>query len=351
MINPPTHYQLTLDQVNNLFTDKIDHKSFNVLCISAENGNLDSIDILHNIALRQDDVGKQAENMLFDLFSGKKSGKQGVDSDIQKASLALYHLSHNNKTINNKDMQKLREPSKLLYITGSALSNATEKKLLSTKLMDNQISQSPHEQLNEVDIWERNRMLQTDEINAATKKIAHDTPDISINFPLGITPPHDNMLNEIIKEKQQGKNTINQLELFPINTGNHWVLFILYKDPSDNKMKNIVFNSYYELNKDIKESLKETAKIAGLTEESDTTFIEGNIQDNVPNGCGLFVVKAIELACQTPKHNLVDKLKLFTEEFMKRSIEEQILFNIQTRRQLYEEYYDDIYKAKETERQ
>ncbi len=359
MIIPSYLPSLNVNQFNHLFMDIIKPEIFETLCISARNGDFYSIEALNNIALRQDAIGPQAENELFDLFSGNQSEKKGsankiqkgVDSEIQKASLALYNIALYNRTKNNNDMQKLHAPSKLLYIAGSTLTNITEKQALSMLLIGNQSAQSPNEQLGELDIWGENRMLQTDEINATTKKIARGTPDISINFPIGITHSHDNMLNEIIEEKQKDKNFLNQPELFPINTGNHWILFMLYKDLSDNKVKNIVFNSYHELDQSIKVNLIRSAKNAGLTEESDITFIERNIQDNAPNGCGLFVVKAIELICQTPEQNPEDKLKSFTQEFVKKSIEEQRLFNQQIRRQLYGVYHDDIfYKTKETER-
>lgn len=362
MIAPSYIPSFNIEQFNHLFMDEIKPEIFEALCISAKDGDLYSLECLHNIALRQNAIGKKAENELFDLFSGNQSEKKesgnkiqkGVDSEIQKASLTLYKLAHHNRTKNNNDMKKLHEPSKLLYIAGSTLTNIAEKQALSMLLMGNQSAQSSDEQLGELDIWGENRMLQTDEINAATKKIDHDTPDISINFPIGITQSDDtdgNLLNEIIAEKQKSGQFLDQAELFPINTGNHWILFMLYKDPSDHKVKNIVFNSYYELDLTVKANLNRSAKKAGLTEESDITFIEGNIQDNVPNGCGLFVIKAIELICQTPEQNPVNKLKSFTEEFVKSAIEEQRLFNLQARRQLYGVYHDDTYKAKETERQ
>ncbi|HBO21769.1 MAG TPA: hypothetical protein DD649_02595 [Providencia sp.] len=206
MMIPSYLPSLNVTQFNHLFMDIIKPDIFETLCISARNGDFYSIEALNNIALRQDAIGQQAENELFNLFSGNQSEKKGsankiqkgVDSEIQKASLALYNIAHHNRTKNNNDMQKLHAPSKLLYIAGSTLTNITEKQALSMLLIGNQSAQSPNEQLGELDIWGENRMLQTDEINATTKKIARGTPDISINFPIGITHSHDNILNEII---------------------------------------------------------------------------------------------------------------------------------------------------------
>ncbi|HAF0765431.1 TPA: deubiquitinase, partial [Salmonella enterica subsp. enterica serovar Heidelberg] len=44
-----------------------------------ENGNQNCIDLLCNLALRNDDLGHKVEKLLFDLFSGKRSGSPDID--------------------------------------------------------------------------------------------------------------------------------------------------------------------------------------------------------------------------------------------------------------------------------
>lgn len=121
---------------------------------------------------------------------------------------------------------------------------------------------------------------------------------------------------------------LNKPEVFPINTGDHWVSLVLYKDESDHKVKCVVFNSFSELNKGIKISLADSAKIAGLSEEENIEFIDGNMQRNVPNGCGIFVIKAIDLLSHAPEENPVNTLKAFTDDFAK----VQLTFYQNTRR-------------------
>ncbi|MBO1929103.1 hypothetical protein J4731_09185 [Providencia rettgeri] len=81
------HYMsgLTIEQFNGLF-EKYFPEALASLAESAGNGNLESIDLLHNIALRQDNEGRKAENILFDLFSGKLPAKKGIDKEIQETS-------------------------------------------------------------------------------------------------------------------------------------------------------------------------------------------------------------------------------------------------------------------------
>ncbi|EOE5320226.1 hypothetical protein [Providencia rettgeri] len=82
--------ELTVEQFNGLFDKEIASETLSSLAKSASNGNLESIDLLHNIALRQDSEGRKAENILFDLFSGKLPAKKGIDKEIQETSKKLY---------------------------------------------------------------------------------------------------------------------------------------------------------------------------------------------------------------------------------------------------------------------
>ncbi|PVP07797.1 hypothetical protein C4723_24320, partial [Salmonella enterica subsp. enterica serovar Newport] len=43
------------------------------------------LDLLCNLALRNDDLGHKVEKLLFDLFSGKRSGSPDIDKKINQA--------------------------------------------------------------------------------------------------------------------------------------------------------------------------------------------------------------------------------------------------------------------------
>lgn len=338
-----SHYQLNAAQFNNLFENNVDIKTLDLLGKSAADGNLDCIDMLHNLALRHDDLGKISESILFDLFSGKIKGKIRIDEEIQQASLKLYETACDAKGKNNEDMNKLYSPSKLLYIAGSAMKNATQKQNVSTIFRERDRPQSLHEQFDNVDLWSNDRMLMTDEISTAMNGLISNTDNFSLNFPVGLIEPvnKSNMLSEQIVEKMQCSNILDKIEVFPINTGGHWVLFALYKDETDSNAKCVVFNSLCELNKDTRNHLIDSAKIAGVSEEY-IEFINGDMQGNVPNGCGVFVVKVAELLSNTSERKPVDILNDFIEDFSKLSAEEQMSFNIQNRRQLYEHSIVDM---------
>ncbi|WP_067705599.1 ElaD/SseL family deubiquitinase [Erwinia sp. ErVv1] len=332
-----SRYQINLEQFDNLFTDDVDIKTLDVLGQSAADGNVDCIDILHNISLRNDEAGKRSEDILFGLFSGKTEGKKGIDEEIQLASLKLYETACKTKETNDPDRSKFNSPSKLLYMAGSALTHATQKQDVTAIFSGGNRSQSPYEQFVDQDLWSRARMLTTDEINAAMYDVNQDADNLSLNFPIGLIEPEKNinMLSEQIGEKIKSNNISDKAEVFPINSGDHWVMFALYKDGSDHINKCVVFNSLGDLNENAKNNLIDSARAAGVPKEN-IAFINGDMQENVPNGCGVFVVKAIEALSKSPEKTPVDTLKEFVGDFAKLSAEDQTTFNIQTRRQLYE---------------
>lgn len=332
-----SYYQLNATQFNNLFTDNVDINTLDLLGKSAADGNLDCIDMLHNLALRHDEVGKKSENILFDLFSGKIKGKLSIDEEIQQASLKLYETACNAKGKKNEDMNKLHSPSKLLYIAGSAMKNVTQKQHVSTIFREREISQSLYEQIDDDDLWSNSRMLMTDEISTAMKGLISNAVNLTLNFPVGLIEPvhSSNMLSEQICEKIQSRNLLDKAELFPINKGGHWVLFVLYQEKTDNNPKCVIFNLFCKLDKNTENHLINSAQIAGVSKEN-IEFINGDMQENVPNGCGVFVVKVAELLSNFVERKPVDIFNEFIEDFSKSSAEEQIAFNIQSRRQLYE---------------
>ncbi|GAB1441158.1 SPI-2 type III secretion system effector deubiquitinase SseL [Providencia sp.] len=338
---PQTHYisGLTIEQFNGLFEKKIATETFNLLARSAGDGNLNSIDLLHNIALRQDSEGRKAENILFDLFSGKLPGKKGIDKEIQKTSKVIYQSTHHKEAF--------IKPSKLLYIIGSAIENQAAKLDIINLIKACFPKELPSGSPEELNPWSPSRMTMSEEINSAIDDINDLSEDITINHALGLYATQDlqqrnnNQLIDIIAEKIINKN-FNQYELIPVNTHEHWILLMAYKDPSSKKMKALVFNSFHPLNSDVREELIEVTKFMGVN-NPDVIFIEGNLQTHVPNGCGLFVIEAIKQIVENHQTDPVATLQTFHRDFVKQTKEEQEQFNRQRRQQLFSTYYDNKY--------
>ncbi|MEH4929672.1 ElaD/SseL family deubiquitinase [Enterobacter cloacae] len=330
-------YDLKIESFTNLFTKSVDIAILNSLGNSAADGNLDCIDMLHNLALRDDEAGTIAESILFDLFSGKTVGKMGIDEEIQRCCFKLYETVSEAKAKSKGigDINKFHSPSKLLFIAGSAITDLTKKQDLSAIFIGKATPQSQYEQIDDFDLWCNNRMLSTDEINASIRSLIIDANHLSLNFPIELIRPEDNknLLSELIDEKNKSLTGLTDyIEVFPLNTGGHWILLAVYHSESERRCA--VFNSNHKMNPYTIEQLISSAKTAGVEKEN-IIFIDGDMQKNVPNGCGIFVVKAAESLSKNPDAPPADVFNNFIVDFSRLSEQEQMLFNVQNRRQLY----------------
>ena len=304
-----------LDQFCNGRIDGITSEILDTLVNAAAAGDLDSIEFLYNIALQEGKLGKAAEDALFDVFSLKIPGKIGVDKQIQQMGLQLYQIFANDRDNYNSInmLHKLSTQSKLAYIVGSAITNTTDRLNLSKFVF------------NEPDIWGSNRMINSDELGSGMQAVLKDSKkskNFSLNYPMELA-----LLDSQISQKEA---LWNKTECFAVNTGEHWIFFALYKQ--NNEKKALVFNSWHSLDKGIRKKLANVATHAGA---KSLTYIEKDLQQSVPNGCALFVIKAIEKIAESPDEDPVKVLKDVRDVFLTHSIEEQEKFNFIARRQLY----------------
>lgn len=76
-------YRLSTPQFHSLYSEDVSDEALALLIGEVENGNQNCIDLLCNLALRNDDLGHKVEKLLFDLFSGKRSGSPDIDKKNQ----------------------------------------------------------------------------------------------------------------------------------------------------------------------------------------------------------------------------------------------------------------------------
>lgn len=335
-------YYIDMQKFGNLFSEAITTETVELLKKPASDGDLNSIELLHNLALRQDKYGKQAENILFDLYIGQpfSDKNRGVVKKIQDAALALYRISVDKGMKNNTDMHKLRTPSKLLYMAGAA-ADIGEKMTLSRLYNQPQRAYSQHEQLDEQDIWDPARMITSDEINAVIKFYARNNNMPASNFPIGLINPHshENMLSQQINSQKESGCSFKPAEFFPINTGDHWVTFGLYRSPEDGQLHAVTCNTANPLSSQTKKHIIDSAQLAGVKNLNHIVFLEKNIQDNIPNGCGLLTVNAIKALIDNNFQSPVEILETFLSSFSQYSVEEQEWYNLQNRYHIYSETY------------
>lgn len=328
-------YRLSIPQFHSLYSEEVSDEALALLFSAVENGDQNCIDLVCNLALRNDDLGHRVEKFLFDLFSGKSTGSSDIDKKINQACLVLYQIANNDITKDNTEWKKLHAPSRLLYMAGSATTDLSKKIEIAHKIVGDQFAQTDEEQVGVENIWCPARMLSSDELASATTGLVQESPLLSVNYPIGLIHPttKENILSTQLLEKI-AQSGLSDNEVFLINTESHWIIGLFYKLAE--KIKCLIFNTYHDLNENTKQEIIEAAKIAGISENEDIDFIETNLQNNVPNGCGLFCYHTIQLLSNAGQNDPATTLREFAEDFLTLSVEEQALFNTQTRRQIYE---------------
>ncbi|EDN5136395.1 SPI-2 type III secretion system effector deubiquitinase SseL [Salmonella enterica] len=327
-------YRLSTPQFQNLYSEEVSDEGLALLIREVENGDQNCIDLLCNLALRNDDLGHKVEKILFDLFSGKKHGSPDIDKKINQACLMLYQTANNDIAKNNTDFKKLHIPSRLLYMAGSATPDFSKKLEIAHKILGDQIAQTEEEQVGVENLWCPARMVSSDELSRATQGMTQGL-SLSVHYPIGLIHPTtgENVLSAQLHEKV-AQSGLSDNEVFLINTESHWIFCLFYKIAE--KIKCLIFNTHHDLNQNTKQEIRAAAKIAGASEEGDVNFIEIDLQNNVPNGCGLFCFQALQLLSATGQNDPVAVLREYSENFLRLSVEEQTLFNTETRRKIHE---------------
>ncbi|MCR3304309.1 type III secretion system effector deubiquitinase SseL, partial [Salmonella enterica subsp. enterica serovar Reading] len=218
-------YRLSIPQFHSLYTEEVSDEALTLLFSAVENGDQNCIDLLCNLALRNDDLGHRVEKFLFDLFSGKRSGSSDIDKKINQACLVLHQIANNDITKNNTEWKKLHAPSRLLYMAGSATTDLSKKIGIAHKIMGDQFAQTDQEQVGVENLWCGARMLSSDELAAATQGLVQESPLLSVNYPIGLIHPttKENILSTQLLEKI-AQSGLSHNEVFLVNTGDHWLL-------------------------------------------------------------------------------------------------------------------------------
>ncbi|EFM2152809.1 deubiquitinase, partial [Escherichia coli] len=266
MVTVVSNYcQLSQTQLSQTFAEKftVTEELLQSLKKTALSGDEESIELLHNIALGYDEFGKKAEDILYHIVRNPTNETLSIIRLIKNACLKLYNLAHTATNSHlkptgpdNSDVllfKKLFSPSKLMTIIGDEIPLISEKQSLSKVLLNDE----NNELSDGTNFWDKNRQLTTDEIACYLQKIAANAKNTQVNYPTGLYVPYstrthlEDALNENIKSDPSWPN---EVQLFPINTGGHWILVSLQKivNKKNNKLqiKCVIFNSLRALGHD-----------------------------------------------------------------------------------------------------
>ncbi|HDX1807849.1 TPA: deubiquitinase [Escherichia coli] len=375
MVTVVSNYcQLSQTQLSQTFAEKftVTEELLQSLKKTALSGDEESIELLHNIALGYDEFGKKAEDILYHIVRNPTNETLSIIRLIKNACLKLYNLAHiaTNSPLKSHDsddllFKKLFSPSKLMTIIDDEIPLISEKQSLSKVLLNdenNALSDGTN-------FWDKNRQLTTDEIACYLQKIAANAKNTQVNYPTGLYVPYstrthlEDALNENIKSDPSWPN---EVQLFPINTGGHWILVSLQKiaNKKNNKLqiKCVIFNSLRALGHDKENSLKRVINsfnselmgemsnnnIKVHLNEPEIIFLHADLQQYLSQSCGAFVCMVAQEVIEQRESNSDSApytlLKNYADRFKKYSAEEQYEIDFQHRlanRNCYLDKYGD----------
>ncbi|HBB8268386.1 TPA: deubiquitinase [Escherichia coli] len=375
MVTVVSNYcQLSQTQLSQTFAEKftVTDELLQSLKKTALSGDEESIELLHNIALGYDEFGKKAEDILYHIVRNPTNETLSIIRLIKNACLKLYNLAHTAtkhplKSHDSDDLlfKKLFSPSKLMTIIGEDIPLISEKQSLSKVLLNDK----NNELSDGTNFWDKNRQLTTDEIACYLKKIAANAKNTQVNYPTDFYLPDSNStyleiaLNDNIKSDPSWPKAV---QLFPINTGGHWILVSLQKIVNEKnntqQIKCIIFNSLRALGHEKENSLKRiinsfNSELMGemsnnnikvhLTEH-EIIFLHADLQQYLSQSCGAFVCMSAKEVIEQRESNSDSApytlLKNYADRFKKYSAEEQYEIDFQHRqvnRNCYLDKYGD----------
>lgn len=375
MVTVVSNYcQLSQTQLSQTFAEKftVTDELLQSLKKTALSGDEESIELLHNIALGYDEFGKKAEDILYHIVINPTNETLSIIRLIKNACLKLYNLAHTAtkhplKSHDSDDLlfKKLFSPSKLMTIIGEDIPLISEKQSLSKVLLNDK----NNELSDGTNFWDKNRQLTTDEIDCYLQKIAASAKNTQVNYPTGLYLPDSNStyleiaLNDNIKSDPSWPK---EVQLFPINTGGHWILVSLQKIVNEKnntqQIKCVIFNSLRALGHDNENSLKciinsfnseligemSNNNIKVHLTEPEIIFLHADLQQYLSQSCGAFVCMAAQEVIEQRESNSDSApytlLKNYADRFKKYSAEEQYEIDFQHRqanRNCYLDKYGD----------
>ncbi|MDM8924690.1 deubiquitinase ElaD [Escherichia coli] len=375
MVTVVSNYcQLSQTQLSQTFAEKftVTEELLQSLKKTALSGDEESIELLHNIALGYDKFGKEAEDILYHIVRTPTNETLSIIRLIKNACLKLYNLAHiaTNSPLKSHDsddllFKKLFSPSKLMTIIGEDIPLISEKQSLSKVLLNDK----NNELSDGTNFWDKNRQLTTDEIACYLKKIAANAKNTQVNYPTDFYLPNSNStylevaLNDNIKSDPLWPKAV---QLFPINTGGHWILVSLQKIVNEKnntqQIKCIIFNSLRALGHEKENSLKRIINsfnselmremsnnnIKVHLTEPEIIFLHADLQQYLSQSCGAFVCMAAQEVIEQRESNSDSAhytlLKNYADRFKKYSAEEQYEIDFQHRqvnRNCYLDKYGD----------
>lgn len=313
---------------------------------SAQGGGRDAVDaieLLINHALRKDEIGGQAEQILFSLFLGPDPEREILGKQLVKALEYLLKAQQSSfqpddqttPSLLNGMLEKLTRPTLLSVLAGQAAHEASleggsaESDLEQLAQAAWQLNVNRHSNPETILInslgpnpWCQGRFVTDDELTAYfnTSSCAH----VMVGSPVSL---EHHEVKQIIADQLQDIAT-HPLAV-PLLDGEHWKLLVCYREQQ--QLHALLFDSKAVPIGVVDQRLQDIIPTAKID------HVGGALQEYVPNGCGLFVADAIrylDTSLGGGKTDLKQILNQYSDNFLSKDISEQVAFNRQQRLQM-----------------
>ncbi|XBS70670.1 hypothetical protein ABK905_05855 [Acerihabitans sp. KWT182] len=329
----------------------------------ARNNEAPSIEYLFTQACEASSAGKEAEQFLFDLYSGKETGDAQLRRQLGQDSLRLFTLVQQRNHNTQRESTDIWElPTKLLLMAAFEAENGSPQQ---AEVFDRLRAATPFlSYVGEVNEFlpttalSTGRFISSSEIDAFSQQLPvdntrrfypatgvseeetaanrHDNVMLSLKFP-GAAARHAAFDGVISSDGAPASSPV--AGFIPLVFRQHWILFGWFSNKEGQK-EAIVMDSQHYLNESEKKYLQNLALRCGVQERQEVTFFDNDLQQHAPNACGLLVAKAMESLAgnddwRPEMSGFKEILKNFTEQFAAGDIEQQRLFNQHGRAELY----------------
>ncbi len=293
------------------------------LKVAALNSDDLSLDCLFTLALEQSNPDSEAAaTFLFDIYTGYKNACNEPVSAVAQPC----HKLRSQLAAKASELCMLVSamaikgdlivvPAKILLMAGFESHEGSEERekvldqLRANKRCCEKMAQIG-QPLNST-LFDTNRYICGEELNAIAAQL--NQPDSSITFhnARSVLYEHDELVAQFAENRPH-------VDVVPLLAGDHWVLWVMLTR-NDGERVSIFFDSLAKLSREAKSDLNGLAKACNRV---NPVWIEGNLQDNAPNACGVFMMKAMQAIENSPRH-VLPALENIISDFLKLDEHEQ----------------------------
>lgn len=293
------------------------------LKVAALNSDDFSLDCLFTLALEQGNPDSEAAAIfLFDIYIGNKNAcNEPVSAAAQPCQKLRAQLAAKASELcmlvsamaSKGDL--IAVPASILLMAGFESQEGSEQRekvldqLRANKRCCEKMAQIG-QPLNST-LFATNRYICGEELNAIAAQLNQPDSAITFHHASSVLYEHDHLVMQFAQNRPH-------IDVVPLLAGDHWLLWVMLTR-NDGERISLFFDSLAKLSREAKSDLNGLAKACNMV---NPVWVEGNLQDNAPNACGVFMMKAMQAIANAP-HHVQPALEKIISDFLNLDEQEQ----------------------------